>query len=84
MNLEEIKEVIDGFALSAKLAKEGGLDGVEICCSHGYLPAQFWSSHTNHRTDHYGGSFENRMRFIIEVMERVWEAVGEDFMVEFA
>ncbi|OUM84668.1 MAG: hypothetical protein BAA01_05890 [Bacillus thermozeamaize] len=81
MNLEEIKEVIDGFALSAKLAKEGGLDGVEICCSHGYLPAQFWSSHTNHRTDHYGGSFENRMRFIIEVIERVWEEVGEDFTV---
>jgi 2,4-dienoyl-CoA reductase-like NADH-dependent reductase (Old Yellow Enzyme family)/thioredoxin reductase len=81
MSLEEIKEVIEGFALSAKLAKEAGLDGVEICCSHGYLPAQFWSSHTNHRTDQYGGSFENRMRFIVEVLEHVWQAVGEDYTV---
>ncbi|QGQ45573.1 FAD-binding protein [Metabacillus sediminilitoris] len=81
MSTEEIKEVIEGFAISAKLAKAGGLDGVEICCSHGYLPAQFWSEHTNHRTDEYGGSFQNRMRFIVEVMERVWQEVGEDFTV---
>lgn len=81
MNLEEIEEVIEGFAISAQHAKEGGLDGVEICCSHGYLPAQFWSSNTNFRTDQYGGSFENRMRFIVEVIERVWERVGDDFTV---
>ncbi|MED1467960.1 FAD-dependent oxidoreductase [Bacillus salipaludis] len=81
MSIEEIKDVIEGFARSAKLAKEGGLDGVEICCSHGYLPAQFWSGQTNHRTDEYGGSFENRMRFIVEVMQRVWQEVGEDFTV---
>ncbi|MED4204839.1 FAD-dependent oxidoreductase [Neobacillus mesonae] len=81
MSIEEIKEVIEGFAFSAKLAKKGGLDGVEICCSHGYLPAQFWAEHTNLRTDEYGGSFENRMRFIVEVIERVWEEVGEDFTV---
>ncbi len=81
MSLEEIEEVIEGFALSAKLAKEGGLHGVEICCSHGYLPAQFWAAHTNLRTDRYGGSFENRMRFIVEVIERIWKAVGEDFTV---
>ena len=81
MSLEEIEEVIEGFALSAKLAKEGGLDGVEICCSHGYLPSQFWASHTNLRRDEFGGSFENRMRFIVEVIERVWKAVGEDFTV---
>lgn len=81
MSVEEIEEVIEGFALSAQLAKEGGLDGVEICCSHGYLPAQFWSPHTNLRTDEYGGTFENRMRFIVEVIDRVWEKVGEDFTV---
>lgn len=81
MSTEEIKEVIEGFAISAKLAKAGGLDGVEICCSHGYLPAQFWSEHTNHRTDEYGGSFQNRMRFIVELMERVWQEIGEDFTV---
>lgn len=81
MSLDEIEEVIEGFALSAKLAKEGGLHGVEICCSHGYLPSQFWAAHTNLRTDQYGGSFENRMRFIVEVIERVWGAVGENFTV---
>ncbi|MCH6264299.1 MULTISPECIES: FAD-dependent oxidoreductase [Neobacillus] len=81
MSIEEIKDVIEGFAISARLAKEGGLDGVEICCSHGYLPAQFWAEHTNLRTDEYGGSFENRMRFIVEVMERIWQVVGDDFTV---
>lgn len=81
MSIEEIEEVIEGFAISAKNAKEGGLDGVEICCSHGYLPSQFWSKHTNLRTDQYGGSFENRMRFTLEIIEKVWEAVGEDFTV---
>lgn len=81
MSIEEIEEVVEGFAKSAKLAKEAGLDGVEICCSHGYLPSQFWSSETNKRTDKYGGSFENRMRFVIEIFERVWEEVGEDFTV---
>jgi len=81
MSVAEIEEVIEGFAHSAQLAKEGGLDGVEICCSHGYLPAQFWSTHTNHRTDQYGGTFENRMRFIVEILERVWEKVGNDFTV---
>ncbi|MDQ7864901.1 hypothetical protein RCO48_38685 [Peribacillus frigoritolerans] len=81
MSLEDIEGVIEGFAHSAQLAKEGGLDGVEICCSHGYLPAQFWSQHTNKRTDIYGGLFENRMRFIVEILEKVWERVGEDFTV---
>ncbi|OCA84995.1 FAD-dependent oxidoreductase [Pseudobacillus wudalianchiensis] len=81
MSVEEIQEVIEGFALSARLAKEGGMDGVEICCSHGYLPAQFWSEHTNQRTDEYGGTFQNRMRFIVEVMKRVWQEVGKDFTV---
>src|SRR5699024_7222795 len=81
LTVEEVKDIIDGFARSAKRAKDGGLDGVEICCSHGYLPAQFWSDQTNIRTDDYGGSFENRMRFIVEVIERVWEEVGEDFTV---
>jgi 2,4-dienoyl-CoA reductase-like NADH-dependent reductase (Old Yellow Enzyme family)/thioredoxin reductase len=81
MTIREIEEVIEGYALSARLAKEGGLDGVEICCSHGYLPAQFWSSFVNQRTDIYGGTFENRMRFIVNVIKRIWEVVGEDFTV---
>lgn len=81
LNLEEIEEIIEGFAISALHMKEAGLDGVEIACSHGYLPAQFWSHVTNKRTDEYGGSFENRMRFIVEVLERIWDKVGEDFTV---
>ncbi|KKB33216.1 oxidoreductase [Bacillus thermotolerans] len=81
MSIDEIQDVIEGFAISARLAKEGGIDGVEICCSHGYLPAQFWSEHTNKRTDEYGGSFRNRMRFIVEVIERVWQEVGKGFTV---
>lgn len=81
LNTEEIEEIIEGFAISAKIAKEGGLDGVEIACSHGYLPAQFWSHQTNHRTDKYGGSFENRMRFIVEVLKRIWDKAGDDFTV---
>lgn len=81
MSLSDIEEVIEGFARSAKIAKEAGLDGVEVACSHGYLPSQFWSSHTNYRDDQYGGSFENRMRFTLEILERIWKYVGEDFTV---
>lgn len=81
MTIPQIKDVIQGFAKSARLAKEGGLDGVEVCCSHGYLPAQFWGTKTNLRTDEYGGSFKNRMRFIVEIMESIWAEVGEDFTV---
>ncbi|MEH7255385.1 FAD-dependent oxidoreductase [Neobacillus niacini] len=81
MSLSDIEEVIEGFAISAKIAKDAGLDGVEVACSHGYLPSQFWSSHTNHRDDQYGGSFENRMRFTLEILERIWKYVGEDFTV---
>ncbi|MEC5425883.1 FAD-dependent oxidoreductase [Virgibacillus sp. C22-A2] len=81
LSKEDIEEVIEGFADSAKIAKDAGLDGVEFACSHGYLPSQFWSSHTNHRTDEFGGSFENRMRFSVEVIKRIWEKVGEDFTV---
>ena len=81
MSLDDIDEVIEGFARSAKIAKAAGLDGVEIACSHGYLPSQFWSSHTNHRDDRFGGSFENRMRFTVEMLECIWKEVGSDFTV---
>ncbi|MEB2298849.1 FAD-dependent oxidoreductase [Lysinibacillus xylanilyticus] len=81
MSLSEIQEVIAGFAKSARNAKDGGLHGVEVCCSHGYLPAQFWSEQTNKRNDKYGGSFENRMRFIVETIQAIWKEVGEDFTV---
>lgn len=81
MSVEEIKSVIDGFATSALYAKQGGLDGVEILAAFGYLPSLFMSEATNQRTDEYGGSFENRMRFMVELLERIWEKVGDDFTV---
>lgn len=81
MSISEIQEVISGFAISARNAKDGGLHGVEVCCSHGYLPAQFWNKQTNIRNDEYGGCFENRMRFIVETMQAIWKEVGDDFTV---
>jgi 2,4-dienoyl-CoA reductase (NADPH2) len=69
------------FVRSAKLAKEAGYDGVEIMGSEGYLINQFISARTNKRTDSFGGSFENRIRFPIELVKRVREEVGEDFLI---
>ena len=66
-----IEEIVQGYADAAARLAEGGLDGVEIVASHGYLPAQFLSSAINHREDEYGGSLENRMRFLKEVLTAV-------------
>ncbi|QHG85513.1 FAD-binding protein (plasmid) [Rhodococcus rhodochrous] len=76
-----IKEVIEGFADSAERMLKGGLDGAEIVASHGYLPAQFLNPRLNDRTDEYGGSAENRLRFLREVIVAVRERVGDDFVV---
>ncbi|MGG1662673.1 FAD-dependent oxidoreductase [Brevibacillus sp. NRS-1366] len=81
LETEEIEEIIDGYASAARRVKDGGLDGVELVASHGYLFNQFWSQGTNLREDEYGGSFEGRMRFTIEVIQRVRESVGDDFVV---
>lgn len=81
MEIEDIKEIILAFGRSAKRIKEGGLDGVELQMAHGYLINQFLSPHSNRRTDKYGGSIENRLRFACEVMESVRENVGTDFVV---
>ncbi|WP_174614692.1 FAD-dependent oxidoreductase [Virgibacillus ihumii] len=78
---DEIQEIIDGFVSSALNLKEAGLDGVEFVGSHTYLFEQFWSPAVNKRTDHWGGSFENRMRFTKEVIQRVRDVVGEDFVL---
>jgi len=72
----EIAEVIEHFARSARHAAAGGFDGVEIHGAHGYLIHEFLSPRHNRRTDAYGGSLENRMRFAIEVLEAVRAAVG--------
>ena len=80
MEIEDIKAVIRGFAISAKHVKEGGIDGVEIKgASHDGLLRSFISPFFNRRKDEYGGSFENRMRLPLEVVHATREAVGPDF-----
>ncbi len=77
----EIETTIDAFARSAVLAREAGYDGVEIMGSEGYLITQFLALRTNQRQDDWGGSFENRMRFGIEVVRRTRAASGKDFIL---
>jgi mycofactocin system FadH/OYE family oxidoreductase 2 len=76
MDEAEIAEVVEAFGRTTRLASEAGLDGVEIHGGHGYLIQQFLSPYTNHRTDRYGGSEENRLRFALEVIERVRATAG--------
>ncbi len=71
MSVEEIKEMQQKFVKAAVRAEKAGFDGVELHASHGYLIQQFLSPYTNLRTDEYGGSFENRMRFIKEIIESI-------------
>ncbi len=82
MTVEQIHEIIEAFAKTAKLCKDAGVDGVEVHAVHeGYLLDQFTMEWTNKRTDDYGGSFENRFRFPVEVVKAIKEACGEDFPV---
>ncbi|RMH45338.1 MAG: NADPH-dependent 2,4-dienoyl-CoA reductase [Alphaproteobacteria bacterium] len=76
-----IEKQIADFATTAARAREAGYDGVEVMGSEGYLINEFLVTHTNRRTDRWGGSYENRMRFPLEVMRRVRAAVGDDFIV---
>jgi len=76
-----IEKQISDFVTCAKLAQSAGYDGVEIMGSEGYLINQFLAAHTNQRTDRWGGSYENRMRLPIEIVRRVREAVGTDFII---
>ncbi len=78
---EEIAERIGWFASAARRAKEAGFDGVEIHGAHQYLVAAFLSSATNQRKDKYGGSVENKARFLIEIIQAIREEVGPDFPV---
>jgi 2,4-dienoyl-CoA reductase (NADPH2) len=77
----DVERTIDDYARAARLARQAGYDGVEIMGSEGYLINEFIARQTNHRTDRWGGSYENRMRFPVEIVRRVREAVGEDFIV---
>ncbi len=74
-----IDEVVAGFVTAARHAAEGGIDGIEVHAGHGYLFSSFLSPATNHRTDAYGGPFENRVRFLCEVLAATREAVGPDY-----
>ncbi|MCW2990640.1 MAG: FAD-dependent oxidoreductase, partial [Solirubrobacterales bacterium] len=76
---EEIAAIVEGYGAAAQRARDGGLDGVEIHGGHGYLPCQFLSPMSNHRTDRYGGSLENRSRFLIEVAEAIRRRCGREF-----
>ncbi|NRB57847.1 MAG: dimethylglycine demethylation protein DgcA [Salinicola sp.] len=78
---EEIWRIIGDFAQGARRVKEGGLDGCELSAVHQHLIDQFWSPRVNKRTDQWGGSFENRMRFGMEVLKAVRAQVGDDFCV---
>jgi len=71
LTVAQIKEIVGQFAAAARRAREAGFDLVEVHGAHGYLIHQFLSPHSNHRTDAYGGSFENRIRFAIEVVDAV-------------
>lgn len=76
-----IGEIVAGYAAAARRMAEAGLDGVEIVGSHGYLPAQFLNPRVNLREDRWGGSPENRRRFLVEVLDAVRAAVGPDVAV---
>jgi 2,4-dienoyl-CoA reductase-like NADH-dependent reductase (Old Yellow Enzyme family) len=74
-----IDEVVAGFVTAAQHAQDGGLDGIEVHGGHGYLFSSFLSPATNHRTDEYGGPFENRVRLLREVLAAIRAALGPDY-----
>jgi len=76
-----VERQIRAFIRCAELAKEAGYDGVEVMGSEGYLINQFLAPRTNHRTDKWGGSLENRLRFPVEIVKGIREAVGRDFII---
>ncbi|WP_327310284.1 NADPH-dependent 2,4-dienoyl-CoA reductase [Streptomyces sp. NBC_01243] len=78
---DEVEETIEDFVRAAELARLAGYDGVEIMGSEGYLINEFIAAATNHRTDRWGGSYENRIRFPVEIVRRVRERVGSDFIL---
>ncbi len=81
----EVKELVQLYAQAARNALDAGFDGVELHCANGYLVNQFISSHTNRRTDEYGGPLQNRLRFLREVVQAVADVVGKERLgVRFA
>ncbi len=83
LSAAEVEQTIDDFARAAARAREAGYDGVEIMGSEGYLVTQFLALRTNRRTDEWGGAFERRMRFPVEIVRRARAAAGTDFIVMY-
>lgn len=81
LNVKDIDQLVDDFGHAVNLAREAGFDCVEIHAGHGYLISQFLSPYTNHRHDEYGGSLENRMRFMRRVITRVMQEARDDMAV---
>jgi 2,4-dienoyl-CoA reductase (NADPH2) len=81
MSAEEVEQTIQDFINCAALAQFAGYDGVEIMGSEGYLINEFIAARTNHRDDEWGGSYENRIRFPLEIVRRVRERVGRNFII---
>ncbi|MDV2077137.1 NADPH-dependent 2,4-dienoyl-CoA reductase [Marinobacter xestospongiae] len=81
LDSDGVEKQIQDYVNCAALAQQAGYDGVEIMGSEGYLINQFIVSHTNHRTDEWGGSYENRIRFPLEIVRRVRERVGANFII---
>lgn len=82
MSREDIRTVVEQFAQGARRAKEAGLDGVELHGANGYLITQFLSSGINDRTDEYGGDWEGRARFVLEIVRAIRREVGQDFHLQ--
>lgn len=80
---EEIAQYVEDYANTAALAQEAGYDGVEVMGSEGYLINQFLARRTNNRTDAWGGGYENRMRFALEIVRRIRERVGAKFILMY-
>lgn len=83
LEIHEIKEIVQQFRDGARRSKAAGFDMIELHGSHGYILTQFLSPQSNVRTDEYGGSFENRARFPLEVVQAVREEVGPDFPISY-
>ncbi|BCN32669.1 oxidoreductase [Anaeromicropila herbilytica] len=81
LQTEEVKQLIKQFIDGAVRVQKAGCDGVELHAAHGYLLQQFLSPYTNKREDEYGGSFENRLRIIVEIIEGIRKECGEDFPI---
>src|SRR3954453_13297051 len=82
MTVADISNTVNDFAEGARRAREAGLDGVELHGANGYLITQFLSSAINDRTDDYGGSLENRARFVLGIVSAIRARVGQDFHLQ--